>query len=441
MFLIFTPHITNRIKYIFQYVFEERLGCAFRLTDDADEFVNSDNAFKINYSKEDIQSGLFFYAVDLLFENDIKETNLQPANTNDVKIIFSLQRQSALCFDVFAALFYLLSRYEEYLGKPTIQHGNYDYKNSVLYALDILDIPVAEQWLELLKKNLQKNFPSVQFKKHRPKVGYSFDVDVAYAYKGKGLLRTAGGIAKKILHLNFTETYNQLATYFGKRHDMYDTYNYVFNVLKDNKPVYFFNMGNHGEFDKNPSWKNKKFQSLIRYVVQHAVVGLHPSYTSNMQPEKVVVEKDRLEKITGLPVTKSRQHYLKLKLPETYSNLIKNNIMEDYTTGYYYTYGFRAGTCHSFLFFDLVKNESTSLRLFPFAYMDGTLNDVLKMNIEQAKVVISKLVEVVYRYDGIFIPLWHNSTLYDRNGWKGWREVFEHTIHEIKKRDFDNLFV
>lgn len=115
--------------------------------------------------------------------------------------------------------------------------------------------------------------------------------------------------------------------------------------------------------------------------------------------------------------------------------------MEDYTTGYYYTYGFRAGTCHSFLFFDLVKNESTSLRLFPFAYMDGTLNDVLKMNIEQAKVVISKLVEVVYRYDGIFIPLWHNSTLYDRNGWKGWREVFEHTIHEIKKRDFDNLFV
>jgi hypothetical protein len=72
--------------------------------------------------------------------------------------------------------------------------------------------------------------------------------------------------------------------------------------------------------------------------------------------------------------------------------------------------------------------------------MDGTLNDVLKTGIEEAKAIISKLIDVTYKNDGIFIPLWHNSTLYDRAGWKGWREVFEHTVHEINKRNFENLF-
>ncbi|MBS1745745.1 MAG: hypothetical protein JST21_06220 [Bacteroidetes bacterium] len=440
MILIFVPHITNRVQYIFHYVFEERLGCAFRLTDDVSGFINSDNVFKINYSKENFQTGLFFYAVDLLFENDINEINPEPGSIGEVKIIFSHQHPSALCFDVYAATFYLLSRYEEYLDKPTIQHGNYDYKNSVLHALNILDVPVVEQWIEILKKILIENLPSLHFKKHSPKVGYSFDVDVAYAYKGKSFVRTAGGIAKKTLQLNFTEAYNQLATYFGRRNDMYDTYSYVFSLLKENKPVYFFNMGNHGEFDKNPSWKNKNFKHLIQYVAQHAEIGLHPSYSSNIQLEFVEAEKKRIEAITGLNITRSRQHYLKLKWPVTYNNLIQNKIGEDYTIGYYYTYGFRAGTCNSFLFFDLLKNDTTSLRLFPYSYMDGTLNDILKMSIEQAKAVISKLVDVTYKYDGIFIPLWHNSTLYNRNEWTGWREVFEHTIYEIRKRDFENLF-
>ena len=92
------------------------------------------------------------------------------------------------------------------------------------------------------------------------------------------------------------------------------------------------------------------------------------------------------------------------------------------------------------MFFDLLKNESTALRLYPFAYMDVTLNNYLKQSVEEAKKTVSKLVEIIYRYDGIFIPLWHNSTLCNCFEWKGWREVFEHTLKEIDDKNMKNLF-
>ena len=108
--------------------------------------------------------------------------------------------------------------------------------------------------------------------------------------------------------------------------------------------------------------------------------------------------------------------------------------------GYHDACGFRAGTCKPFLFFNVKTNEVTNLRLFPFTIMEGTLNDVMKLSIEESKKIISDLITEVCVHDGIFIPLWHNSTLSNRNEWKGWREVFEFMLAEIEKRKLENLF-
>jgi hypothetical protein len=423
-----------------QYVFSERLGVEYLLTTDKKKYFNETGILKIAYCDEYINEGLYFFANKLLFETDIKEVTLHEDVSNNVKVFFSHNKRSALSFDVFAAIFYLLSRYEEYLNNPSGPHGNYDYQNSVLYKLNVLDTPVIEQWTELLKGILIRDFPSIQFITHTPKAGLSFDVDVAFAYKARSFMRTVGGIFKKIIFLSFSEATNQVLTLLNKRHDMFDTYEYIFSRIQNKKSIFFFDMGTYGEFDKNPSYKNKKFQQLIKYVSGKGIIGMHPSYASNAKKKLVATEKSKLEQISGKLITASRQHYLKLKLPETFNTLISNNIEEDFTQGYYYTYGFRAGTCNSFLFFDLLKNETTSLRLYPFAYMDGTLNDVLKMNIEEAKTVVSNLIDVTYKYNGIFIPLWHNSTLCNCNEWKGWREVFEHTLKGINDKNFEDLF-
>ena len=73
MFLIYTPHITPRIQYIMQYVFEEQLGLKYEIINDENEFINNKADQKIIYSKKNIGDGVYFFSTDLLFENDIKE--------------------------------------------------------------------------------------------------------------------------------------------------------------------------------------------------------------------------------------------------------------------------------------------------------------------------------------------------------------------------------
>ncbi len=441
MLLIYTPYITNRVQYTMQYIFEERLGVKYAITNQKETFISNAGALKIVYAKENIEKEVFFYAHELLFETGTKKTDLLEAVHNNMAVLFLHKKIAVLNFDVFAAIFYLLSRYEEYLNEPTDKHGNYIPENSILFKLKTWNKPIVEQWIELLKEVLLKNFPSLQFKEHKAKFGLSFDIDVAYAYKNRSFARTTGSFAKKVVTLHLGEVKHQLLTILNREEDMFDTYHYIFDLIKNKKPIFFFDIGNYGKFDKNPSFKNKKFRQLIKNISDKAIVGLHPSYTSNANKKLLTSEKKKLEEITGKAITASRQHYLKLNLPDTYNNLISNNINEDFTTGFSSNYGFRAGTCNSFLFFDLIKNEPANLRLYPFVYMDVSLNNYLKLSIEEAKKAVSELIETTCTYKGVFIPLWHNSTLCNCNEWKGWREVFEHTLSEIDNKNLENIFL
>jgi hypothetical protein len=139
-------------------------------------------------------------------------------------------------------------------------------------------------------------------------------------------------------------------------------------------------------------------------------------------------EIERLEEIVTKRIHKSRQHYLKLQFPFSYQTLIDQEITDDYTMGFADIAGFRAGTARAFLWFDLSKNEVTTLRVHPFAYMDGTLNEYLHLSPEDAKNKIKQLHEEVNQYGGDFIFIWHNETLGDKRKWKGWLEVFYYTL-------------
>lgn len=437
MLLIYTPIISNRLKYVLDNIFREHLGIEHGLTDDVETYKQYQSSPKFTYAETKTADGLFLYASSLLFQNDIHEVSLSTSVTNDTPVLFAHNnKDSALSFDIFAAIFYLLSRYEEYLYKEKDEYGNFDFRQSILYKLNSLDKPLVEIWIELLKDVLKKNFPQLQFKEKSPRYALNFDIDVAYAYTNRGVYRTLGGLTKKLATLKFSDLKDHALTLLHLKKDMFDTYEYIFGENKNGKAFVFFNMGSYGKYDKNPSWKNKKFQELIRSIHSKYSVGLHPSYASNNNKKLLFEEKKKLEAITGQTITLSRQHYLKLSLPETYRNLLEASIQKDFTMGYYLYYGFRAGTCNPFYFFDLQANKATELLLYPFAVMDGTLNDVLKLSPENAKQIVSQLIDTVKKYKGVFIPLWHNSTLSESDNWTGWRTVFEHTIKELEEKSF-----
>ena len=55
---------------------------------------------------------------------------------------------------------------------------------------------------------------------------------------------------------------------------MFDTYEYIFSKIKNKKAIFFFNMGSYANYDKNPSYKNKAFQKLIKQIHENNLVGL-----------------------------------------------------------------------------------------------------------------------------------------------------------------------
>lgn len=439
MFLIYSPHITNRLLYVLDYVFKEQLDIDYLLTTDKNECLQTNGVKKIIYADENIGDGIFIHAHSLLFETRIKQIELAEGKINDQFVLFKHDANDDFGFDVFAGIFFLLSRYEEYYDLPKDKFDNYNFGNSILFRQTVLDVPVVEQWMNVLKKKFQERYLSIQFKKESPSYLLTFDVDVAFAYRNRSLKRIIGGFGKKLLKFRFKEFADQLLTVLHLRKDMFDTFSYISSSTKNKKSIYFFNMGKYDLWDKNPSYQNKKFQKLIQHIHEKNSVGLHPSYASNSNEQLVSVEKKCLETIIHAAIIKSRQHHLKLQIPKTYTALLNNKIAEDYTIGYHDTYGFRAGTCKSFLFFDVEKNETTPLRLFPFCIMEGTLNDVLHLDIGDAKKTILKLISVVCEYGGIFIPVWHNSTLSDKDGWKNWREVFEYMLTEIDNHNMKNF--
>ena len=139
-------------------------------------------------------------------------------------------------------------------------------------------------------------------------------------------------------------------------------------------------------------------------------------------------EINRLEEITGKKVEKHRSHFLRIRFPDTFNTLIKLGIKEDYSLGFSTVNGFRAGTATPFNFFDLGKNEATSLRLHPFIFMDSAMSDHLELKPEEAERNIKKLIEKVRKWGGEATGIWHNYALSEDGRYKGWQRLFSNIM-------------
>ena len=104
------------------------------------------------------------------------------------------------------------------------------------------------------------------------------------------------------------------------------------------------------------------------------------------------------------------------------------DIQEDYSLGYASEIGFRASICSPFYFYDLDLDTTTHLKLIPFMLMDGTLKDYMRLSPEESILRAKKLIDEVKNVNGVFVTLWHNHSVNDKNEWKGWRHVYEEIV-------------
>lgn len=417
---------SKRLDYILNYVFKTRLGLDFELV--YDPSMLKPNCTTFVYSKEKLFEGIHVTPDGLLSEDQIKSD--VPMHTMFIQDHHKVDKTSYP--DLFSAIFYHLSRYEEYQG-PKDALGRFNYHNSCLFLHNKLETPVVDEWIFEFKTYLITchGFKNTEFKLEQFHTQASIDIDSVFSYKGRGVMRSLAAIAKDLLNFNFSEIRKRLSVLIGLKDDPNDNFNLQEQLLNGSKAWYFIQVGKYGKLDKNIKAQNTEFKKIIckLHERQHQI-GLHPSFGSNGLMPILNQEKNTLQNIVGEEIKHSRQHYLKFELPQTFNALLQIGIQNDYSMGYSEIAGFRAGTACPFYWYDL-KNESiTSLLIHPFAVMDVAYKNFLKMSIEDAIIASGKIKDNCRRLNAPFVFVFHNESLSNHRGWENWDKVFSFWNHE-----------
>jgi hypothetical protein len=431
MMLLFSTHITNRLHYVAGFIGKELFNEPIQLTANLQEFMHY-NGPRINYSGNNIAGTFNIAPHTLLFESIIRAQNIECFEMNRRKAFFKADN-SDFAFDIFAAVFYLLSRYEEYLPHTKDEYGRYAHTSSLAYQQDFLHLPLVNYWLEDFKVALKQVFPGILFHRHAFKFLPTYDIDMAWSYRNKGFIRNAGGTVRSILKNDWSAVKERLAVLQNKRKDPFDSFEWLdaLHLYCGLRPYYFFLVAERRRvYDKNIQPSNKAMQELIEYHSTKGTVGIHPSWQSSDNPKLLKQEIGWLEFITGEPIKHSRQHFIRLHLPHTYRQLMAVGIEKDFSMGYGTINGFRASVASSFYWYDLEKDEPTGLVIFPFCFMDANAFYEQKLAPHQALAELMKFYHAVRNVQGMMCTIWHNSFLGTSPMFKGWREAYEIFLKE-----------
>lgn len=425
--LVYTENESPRLDYILDFILCENLGLEYFITMDLEYFTTSSD-FKINYSKKEISDPVFRIIPHGLLHDHFLSEPVLPKMIEGIPYIF----ETGNSFDLFSACFFLISRMEEYTMKEVDEYGRFPHKLSLAYQHHFLNLPVVDIWIEEFKKQLQACYPDLQVKNRTFRFQPTYDIDIAYSYKGKSPGKTFGGYLKSIGRLDFYSIGQRTRVLNNREKDPYDAYDYL-NQIHDHyhlEPLYFFLLSRGGKLDKNLPPNSEEMKQLIKGHGSRYMVGIHPSYRSNDNEQELESEIGILKELSEMEIRKSRQHYIRFLLPHTYRKLVDHGITDDYSMGYGSINGFRAGTSRSFYWFDLEKNKKTSLRVHPFCFMECNSRFEQGFNTEETIRELKNYIDLLKKYKGIFCPIWHNFSLGTDPGWRGWRSVFEYMMHQ-----------
>ena len=321
----------------------------------------------------------------------------------------------SLAKEIFHSTYFLLpfTSFEEYLPHKKDMYGRFAHTESLAFKHNFLDIPLVNLWMLKLRTLLQRKFPVWKVNEQKFSFIPTYDIDIAFAKR----VDQAG----KLIQLVRQNKTRQNGC------DVFDVYDWL-DQLHERfglSPVYFFLLAKRrSRYDKNLSPRSEKLRKLIRRTDSKYAVGIHPSWSSYHDERSLSAEIKSLHSISGKQVNTSRQHYIQFTLPHTYRQLIDAGITDDYSMGYGSINGFRASYASPFYWYDLMKEESTTLLLHPFCYMDANAYFEQKLSAEEAGKELQYYFDIVEKVKGQMITIFHNHFLTEEDHWVQWRKMY-----------------
>lgn len=398
--VIYTPRVTNRIKYTIDFVFQQYFGIEYKLVDNIDFITDSDN-FIINYSSQALKNTFSVFQDNLLLEDNIQPQKLFISTEHDLPVFFQTTDNYDLKFDIFSCIFYLISRYEEYLPHEKDVHERYKSSNSILANKAFNFSPIVEFWLQLFQNEILKIQPNLSFKKYELEYLPTFDIDNAFQFSGRNWIKNPPNI--------FTEECRNVL--LKRQKDAYDNFDFILDELHKNnlESIFFFLMNDDDKMNSNVSPTSTLLLHKINFIFERKIkIGIHPSYFA-LEKNNILKEKNILESATASTITISRQHFLKINFPNYYRKLIEVGIEKDCSLSYPDVFGFRAGCSRPFYFFDIERNETTSLLIQPSCFMDATFEYYQPEKINNFQQEFLTIFNQLMKINGKLVPIFHND--------------------------------
>lgn len=428
MLLIYTHKITPRLTYIMRHIFVNILGIELDFTTKVEEFIKHTGP-KITYTKQPLQNEFFIRSNDLLFEQGINDIQLNIGDYDGTPCFFQAGERSTLPFDIFAASFFMLSRYEEYLPHVKDIHGRFSPKDSIAFQNGFLKKPVVDIWAFKLLNALKERFSDLEYKNKTYDFISVIDVATSHCYANRGLMRGIIGMLMDLGTFKLKRVVERIAVGLNRQKDPYDNYNELIALHKNYKIKcnFFFQFADYSKYDKNVSTNSIKFKSLIKHVADYMPVSLAASYSSFSDLELLKKEKANLEEVINRPVNNCKMRYNRVDVPQTYRNLIATEFTNDFTMGYTFELGFRAGTCTPFQFYDIPLEVKQPIKVHPFAIHDISLSKIKKD--QEIYRQIELLTNEVKKVNGTLIAMFSNEVLGNKED-RDWMTVYSEVIKQ-----------
>ncbi|MBW6514183.1 MAG: polysaccharide deacetylase family protein [Candidatus Syntrophosphaera sp.] len=394
-------------------------------------------------------SGFFeqreLYPLDLVNFNKYKNEYI-PFLFSQPGSIFSFNAQS-ITFrkDIVASGFYFLTCWHEYiLGYHGEARGRVDYRQSLQYRWDFIDVPVIDVYCQMLLFAMGNSLP--QFireiswnKEYRFSISLSHDIDYwdywAPGQKAETLrynLRTffkrpvnaTYKILGHTLHKNLIHNPQRQARWILRKEEDLDVRSTWFLFGKDDF-----------EDARQNYIADPRIRDRLVRILGDQEVGLHGSPESAYDGNALRKEMANLRSV-GFEVTGYRSHYLNFDYQRSFRILEEAGIQYDSTLGYWENIGFRAGISFPFYPFNLEENRPFRVLEIPLIVMDTTLYSKKAMNLtpQAAKRTLKRLINMADKYQSHLSLLWHNVS-FDPIDFTLWGSVYWSILRYARDRD------
>jgi peptidoglycan/xylan/chitin deacetylase (PgdA/CDA1 family) len=162
-------------------------------------------------------------------------------------------------------------------------------------------------------------------------------------------------------------------------------------------------------------------------------IGLHPSWYSFDDTDKLKRQKEALEKAVGHDVVSIRQHCLHYDIRVTPRLHAEAGFRYDSTLGFNDNVGFRFGTCYPWRLYDLKAEKELPITEIPLIIQDvAMLNPAKGMRLDEdtAFQYVEQITEAVEKVGGVLTLLWHTNHIIDQTWWNLYVRILKYLKHK-----------